>query len=186
MAGRQYTLGQLMKAVAIVAIVLAIAVQRPDLFALLLVGVLLLILAVCLYGLSKLPPRVRFTIMLAAAVALLIYSAWVWQPPFYVVQAHHVEELARLCSTLAEKANDNRSSERFLHESAKFRRLAFRLRLRAMWYGLIRSVTRENPVPMTGPELIFELDLLEAMDKYEKIATPMGVSYQKPERRWSY
>jgi hypothetical protein len=122
--GRQFTLGQVMKAVASIAVLLAIGVQGPDWLALLVMVFLFLIVAACLYGLSRLPYRVRLMIELATACSLLILSAWVWRPPFYVHQVVRMEGLARLCSMLADEAEDEPSRDFFRREAAEYSRRA--------------------------------------------------------------
>lgn len=174
--GRQFTLGQVMKATAVIAVLLAIAVQPPMAVALADAVTCAIILAPCLYGLSWLPYRVRLTIEVTTACSLLIVSAWVWRPPWYVHQAGRTEELARLCSLLADATDDAHSRDLFRREAAEYGRRARVLRLRAMWYGLLRSVTRENPVSMTGRELIEEISLSEARARHLEIARKMGMS----------
>ncbi len=166
---RQFNLGQVMKAVVLVAVILAVAIRRPDLLVLPVIS-LFLVLAACLYGISRFPLRVRLAIELTTAGLLLILAAWVWRPPFYVQQAERTEQLARLCSMLADVADDVGESDLFRREAAEYGRRARVLRLRAMWYGLLRSVTKEDPVPMGERELILELGLLEALDQHEMIA----------------
>ena len=173
--GRQFTLLQVMKAIFIIAVFLGITVQGPNLGFLLDAVFFILILAVSLYGLSRLPYRVRLAIELSTAGLLLILSAWLWRPPWYVLQAERTEQLARLCSNLADKADGDRSRERFRREAAEYGRRARALKLQAMWYGLIRSVTKENPVAMTERELIAELGLSEALENHERIAEQTGI-----------
>ena len=172
--GRQFTLRQMMKAVLIVAVILAIAVQRPDLLIVPFLPVFLL-LAACLYGLSRLPFRIRLTIELATVFVLLNLSACTWRPPFYINQADRTEEVARLCSMMAGKAGDERSRDLFRREAAEYGRRAAVLRVQGMWYGLLRSATKEDPVPITDRELILELGLLECRDRHELLAKEMGV-----------
>ena len=174
-SGRQFTLGQVMKAVVFIAVILAIAVQRPDLLVLPVLVFLFLTLAACLYGISRLPYRVRLTIELGTAFSLLLLSAWLWRPPWYVYQAERTEELARLCSTLADEADDDRSKDRFRREAAEYARRAGGLRLQALWYGLLRAATKEDPVAIGERELILELGLSESLEWHRQIAEQMGI-----------
>jgi hypothetical protein len=172
--GRQFTVGHMMKAVLIIAVGLAIAAQRPDLLS--LPGLFIFaIIAVCLYGLSWFPYRIRLTIELLTACYLLTLAAWVWRPPFYVYQPERHEELARLCSLLADKTDDERLRDLFHREAAEYRRRARVLRFQGMWYGLIRSVTKEEPWAFRDRELILELGLLEALERHERIGEQMGI-----------
>src|SRR5262249_47221871 len=156
--GRQFTLGQVMKAVALIAVPLALALHGPPgLRDLLAMVALFVILAAYVYGVSRLPYRARLAIGLATSVALLILSAWVWRPPFYVWQADRAEELAQLCAILAVRTDDERLAGSFRSEVVKYRGIARALRIRAMWYGLLRSVTREDPVPINQRELILDI-----------------------------
>jgi hypothetical protein len=173
MSGPQFTLGQMMKVIAGVGVVLAIVIQQPDSIAPIFFHVL--IFAACLYGLAKLPLRIRLTIEILTACLLLVLSAWVWRPPFYVTQADRTEKLARLCSIMADETDDGRSKALFRREAVWYRRQAFVLRLQAMWYGLIRSMTKENPVALSDRELILELGTMEAMDRHERIAEETGI-----------
>ena len=179
--GPQFTLLEVMKAIAVIAVFLAIALEGPDLSFLLEAALFILILAASLYGLSRLPYRVRLTIELTTTGLLLVLSAWLWRPPWHVHQAERAEELARLCSSLADKADSDRSRNLFRREAAEYGRRAFGLRLQAMWRGLIRSVTKENPVAMTERELIVELGLSESLERHERIAEQMGIPRL---RRW--
>ena len=172
---RQFTLLQMMKAVLIVAVILAIAVQRPGRFSVPFLLVFLLILAAYIYALSRLPFRVRLTIELTTACFLLILPAWVWRHPFYIVQAEQTEELARLCSMMADEAGDERSRELFRREAARYSHRAAVLQIQALWYGLIRSATKEDPLPINERELILELGLLEAREWYGRLAKEMGI-----------
>jgi hypothetical protein len=176
--GRQFTLGQVMTAIIVAAVIIAGARQRPAWPILPDVGVLILILAACLYGISGLPFRVRLTIELATAGFLLILAAWIWRPPFYVYQAERTEQLARLCWKLADKADDEHARGLFRREAAEYGRRARVLRLRGMWYGLLRSATKEDPVFLTERELILELGLLEALDQHELIGEQTGIPKQ--------
>ncbi len=163
----------MMKVIAGVGVVLAIVIQHPDSIA--SIFLIVLIFAACLYGLAKLPLRIRLTIEILTACLLLVLSAWVWRPPFYVAQADRTERLARLCSIMADETDNSRLKALFRREADWYGRQAFVLRLQAMWYGLIRSVTKENPVAMTDRELILELGTLEAMERHERIAEQMGI-----------
>ncbi len=181
--GRQFTLLQMMKAVAIVGVALpivgtavAVMVGRPELIAFPDYYVILLIVAAGLYGLSWFPLRVRLAVELATACTLLILAAWEWRPPFYVEQAERSEELAGLCSRLADRVGDVRMRDQFRREADKYSRRAFVLRVQSMWYGLIRSATKtESPMPLTERDLILDLGLGESRDQYRRIAEEMGI-----------
>jgi hypothetical protein len=179
--GRQYNLGQVMKAIVVVAVILAVAVQRPDLLVFPVFGLFVLVLAAGLYGISRLPFRARLAIELATAGLLLGLSAWVWRPAFYIRQAERTEELVRLCAMMANLAGDERSRDLYHREAAEYARRALALRVRTMWYGLLRSVTKEDDTIMTERELILELGLLESLDWRERIAERMGIL---PRHRW--
>ncbi len=177
LSGPQFSLSQMMIAIAVLGVVLAIVVQDP--------GSIVLILCVasifvpCLYALAKLPLRMRLTLEILTACLLLVISAGVWRPPFYIDQADRSERLAKLCATLADASDDDRSKALFRREAAWYSRQASVLRLQAMWYGLIRSFTKESPVPMSDRELILELGVLEAMARHERIAEPMRKGTKK-------
>ena len=175
--GPRFSLSQMMTAIAGLGVILAIVVQDPGL----IVPILFVasIFVPCLFALSKLPGRIRLTIEILTACFLLVMSAWVWRPPFYVYQPDRIDQLARLCSWLANESDDDRSKALFRREAAWYRRKAFELRLQAMWYGLIRSVTKEDPVPITDRELILELGTLEAIERHERIAEQMEKTTKK-------
>ena len=129
-----------------------------------------------LYGLSKLPLRIRLTFEISTAILLLALSAWIWRPPFYVNQAERTGRLARLCSQLAgEDGIDDASRALFRRKAAWYGRQALVLRLQAMWFGLIRSATKDDPAGTTDRELILELGTLEALDRHERIAKGIGI-----------
>ncbi len=171
----QFTLRQLMKTVLIVGVSLAIAVRRTDLIAFPGFYVILLLLGALLYGLSWFRLRVRLPVELALAIGLLVLAAWSWRPPLYVAQAERSDELARLCACMAEKANDEDSAKLYWSEAQRYERLASWLRFRAMWRGLIRSWTRQDPVPMDDRDLVRELALLESLDQHRQVAKKMGI-----------
>jgi hypothetical protein len=71
----RFTVRQMMIAIAVVGIVMALLVRIPILGGLVLNASLL---GFGLYKLSKVPLRVRLSIEIAIAVALLALSVWVW------------------------------------------------------------------------------------------------------------
>jgi hypothetical protein len=174
--GRQFTLLQLMKAIAIVGVALAVAVRRPDLIVDPRFYLILWILAAGLYGLSWFPLRVRLAVELAVACGMLILAAWNWRPPFYLQQADRSEELAGLCSRMAETTSNPPERDLYLREADRYGRWAFELRMQAMWYGLVRSATKpRTPVPMTGRDLILDIRLRESRDRYSRLAETTGI-----------
>lgn len=182
----QFTVGQLMKAVLIVAVSLAIAVRRPDLIALPGFYLILLVLGAFLYGLSWFRLRVRLAVELAIAIGLLILAAWIWRPPPDLYQAERSATLARLCARMAEETSDAGSASQYRSEAHQFERLASWLRFRAMWRGLIRSATKQDPVPLDDRDLVRELALLESLDQHRQLAVKMGMKVEIDLDQWPY
>lgn len=178
--GRQFTLRQVMKAVALIAFLLAIVVQAYDSFVLLVSVSSLLVLAACGYGVSRLPYRIRLTIELATACSLLTLSAWMWQPRFYTFQAERCEELAEVCALLAVDTDDVQMADRFRREVAEYNHMARMLRIRGMWAGLLRSFTREHPGRISDREMILAFELHRVMDRRFQLARKMGLIYSGP------
>lgn len=175
---RQFTLGQMMKAVAGVAIGLAI-VRTPELSAFLCLGVGLLV-AAGLYGLSRLPPRIRPAVVLTLAVLFLIGYVRSLRFPQYEHRAHRAEVLSGKYWTLAMRAGDPRSSARFLREAERYGRLACVLDREATWYGLARFFTGVRPDAWDGRDFILHFALSEAEEECEATAARMGVRFPGP------
>lgn len=177
--GQQFTLAQVMKAVALVAVGLAI-LRAPELSAFLCIAISLLFVAAGLYALSKLPPRVRLVIVLTIAVLLLIGFIRMLRLDSYDALADSAEDLASRYSALARQVDDPRSSAMFLRESARFSRLAHTLQSEATWRGLIRFIRGERLDAMDGRQLALELELPKAEEECKGIADRMGIRLPTP------
>lgn len=178
--GPRLTLGQLMKAMALFAVLLAIVVQAYDLFVLLTFVSTFVVLAACGYGVSRLSYGIRLTIELATACSLLALSAWVWRPPFYGLQADTCNELAELCARLAVNSDDVQMADRFRREVAEYNHMARTLRMRGMWAGLIRSFTKAHPGRISEQDMIFAFQLRRAEEAHLRIARKMGLIQYGP------
>jgi hypothetical protein len=175
----QFTLRQTMIAVAVVALVLTSLDQI--LFLIVAMGDAVL-LGFALYKFARLHFRIRMAVEVATALALLALWVWYSRPPFYVAEANRAEWMAQSCSALAE-ATDHAGAKMFFREHAKwYDHQASRLRLQALWYGLIRAELKRPVEPLSTQELVRELGILEAMDRSMK---PDARAVERLWREWS-
>lgn len=159
----QLTLRQIMAAVAIIGVLLALFIHGP--------GFLLLIaLFGLVFGFSKLPFRFRIAIEVAIVFALLALSAWLWRPPFYLQQAERAEEGERGARMGLETATDPRERAFFRREAEWYGRRASALRRTALWRGLIGGPSMRGQGPMGTRQLVEELVITEALERHEREA----------------
>lgn len=181
-AGRQFTLAEMMKAVAVVAVLMAMS-RTPDLGGLVCGALGLLVIAGGLYVLSRLPPRLRIALVLTIAALFLVGFVRSLRLESRVYASHHAEDLARRYAILAPRATDPRESARLLAESEKFRRVARALEREATWSGVVRFFRGIPPNAQDGRHFVLEFALNEAEAECEATARRMSVSFRNS-RRW--
>jgi hypothetical protein len=175
----QFTLRQMMIAVAAIALVLTSHDQI--LFLIVAIGDAVL-LGFALYTFARLHLRIRLTVEIATALALLALWVWYSRPPFYVAEANQAEWMARLYSAMAEATDQPRAKTLFHDHATWYDHQASRLRLQALWYGLIRAELKRPVEPVSNEELVRELGILEAMDRSVK---PGARAVERLRREWS-
>ncbi len=181
-AGRQFTLAEMMKAVAAVGVLMAM-IRTPDPGGL-ICGVLgLLVVAGGLYVLSRLPPRLRIALVLTIAALFLVGFVRSLRLESRVYASHDAEELARRYAILAPRATDPRESARLLAESEKFRRVARALEREAIWSGVVRFIREIPSNASDGRDLVLHFALQEAKAECEATARRMGVRF-RDSRPW--
>jgi hypothetical protein len=163
--GPQFTLRQLMIAVAGVALLLT---PFPHILWLIVAFGDAVLLGFAFYKVARLHPRIRLMVEIATALALLAQWVWYSRPPSLLWQASRAENLAGLCSALAESTDNPRAKKFFLKHSAWYDRRASSLQLQAWWYALTGAKWKRPVESSDDQELIRELGILEAMDRYGK------------------
>jgi hypothetical protein len=134
-----------------------------------------ILLVICLIGLllyclTSAPLWLRLSIEVAALLAVLALSAWVWRPRFDDWQAGRADEMAWLISEWAEEVDGPRERETLRREAAWFARRALVLRWTAIWYGLVREPYDPHPARYDDRKLVHELGVLGAMERHEERA----------------
>lgn len=175
---RRMTLGRMMKAIAFIAILLGIVVRAQDLPEILAFAFVFVVLAACVYGVSRLPYRVRLAIELVTAGSLLVLTGWVWRPPFYSRQAERCDEVADVCAILAANTNDERMAAQFWGEVTEYRLKGHMYKTRAVWAALIRFFTGQTTERISDPEMIRAFELHRALDRHYHLARKRNLVYR--------
>jgi hypothetical protein len=162
------SLWQLMMATGIVGVLTGLFARSPGIRyeILAIYGIALTVGILLVFGISRLPRRIRIPLEVAILVLLLALSAEIWTPSFYRGEPERCYGLARQASMAVADGPEMRAA--LNRESAWFSRKGAELRRRGLWIGLTWGPCSRDEAYCVGREEVYQLGVTESMEKHEE------------------